>query len=199
MIRAFILLFFLANAAYAGQGVIPCGHVATASGCSGGSDGAIGSAYSLASDPDNGNATYPTLHYSEFTPTTDGTASYCHYAVHYADSGVTRCVLMDTSGNVLDYSAQQPATGTLNRTTIHAALTNNYCLVTGTTYLIGVWMAPDNYAGPTLTNNYGSGYARYKTGSDMAWSSVSFDLSSYTSHSTSVTIYSTLNNSASTP
>lgn len=169
----------------------------TGGSCAGGTDGVLGNNAAIVADVDQGNASNPTLYWSVFTPTEDGSVSYCHYTVHYNDVGNSRCVLMDSSGNVLDYSAAQSPPGA-DRTTIHAAMTVGYCLETGISYKLGVWIDTDNYSGPAIAGDWGTGNTYYKSTSGMGWSATSFDLSSQTDLPNR-SLYVTANNSADTP
>jgi len=200
MKRILILtILLMSSLAWAGSTTVVVGMGVTSApaGCAGGSDGVIGSNGEISGDVDNGNASTGTLTWSEYTPTSDGSITYGHYTTHYneAAGGYSRIVLMDESGNVLDHSAQQDPNANNDRTAHHVEMEHNYCLVADTTYLIGVWIAADNWAGPSVTY-VAFDYWYHKAG--MSWSDTSFDLSSSTDH-INAKLRVTLNNSSDTP
>ena len=163
-------------------------------GCSGGSDGVVGLASTITTDVDTSSAATQKLLWSTYTPTSDGAVSYCHYYTHHNDA-VTRCVLMSSTGTVLDYSAEQTAKGE-SRALVHAALTQNYCLETGVTYIVGVFAESDAYFGVGV-NEWGTGNTLAKEG--LSWSTSSFDVSAPEEKTANFKPYVTLNNSADTP
>lgn len=195
-----ILLIILPLSAYAWGVVVSSGGVAAApAGCSGGTDGIVGNNASPVGDSDEGNATNPILFWDDYVPSEDGSITYGHYYTHYNEQNVSRMVLMDTSGNVLDYSDEQAANANGDRTIHHVAMTNDYCLVADTHYLIGIWIAADNYSGVCVTGAWGTGSFLSKSGAGMTWSTESFDLSSPTGGSANFPMYGIFNNSANTP
>ncbi len=105
--------------------------VASGGACAGGIDGDIGTP----SDSGSVGGDYD-LVYSAFTPTEDGDVTYMHCAIGSNDGGTLRMGIWSSTGTLLG------RTGTLTGgdadETLHSALESAVCLVTGTTYLLGV-------------------------------------------------------------
>ena len=125
MIRAFILSLLLASLACAGQGYIPSGHVVTfaSSGCTGGSDGTIGTSTI------NNNATQATgniVIWTPFTPSEDGTVTYCHVRSDYSSN--TANVGIWNSSGVIQVDGTATAMGNASAVQLNIELDEEFCL-----------------------------------------------------------------------
>lgn len=112
-------------------------------GCAGGSDGAIGTSTTNASITTEATTS---AFWSPYTPSEDGTVTYGHVRITYLAAGCTvNLALWDSStgARLIDSTAQAGAGGV--NTQYNFALDEAYCLVTGTTYLVGFVIAGDDY------------------------------------------------------
>jgi hypothetical protein len=104
----------------------------TSGSCAGGSDGTIGTQFD--SGTANGDLD---LAYSEFTPTEDGTVTYMHAQVSFVNGATMRMGIWSSTGTLLVRSGTFVGDNS-NPQVVHSALESSYCLVTGTTYIVGL-------------------------------------------------------------
>lgn len=149
--------------------------------CAGGSDGSLGN-HSTANEAAGGGQCTSTCstnyyYYSLFTPDEDGTISYGHAAV-YSCAASYRFEIRANDGTLLAYGAEHEGTNASSApwNTSHDSLTvvggGSLCLVSGTTYKIGVWIEADPWSSPVVAGSgWGSGTGRYTamTAYDSTW------------------------------
>lgn len=131
------------------QAVVMIGFGQSAGGCAGGADGYIGHS-TLGTDAVDGGTNL--IYYSYFTPTTDGTFSYAHAWKLY--NYETYRIGLFTSSGVLLASTISQTGGADPIAAVHAAI-EPYCLVAGTTYILGFWR-PAAWSGVGVSEFIGS-------------------------------------------
>jgi len=75
---------------------------------------------------------------------------------------------------------------------------HDYCLVTETTYLIGVRAEADDQSGPCPCGDAFHGHYHSDTGAGYGWSDTSFDVSSPSGGDVNYSLSQSVNNSATT-
>lgn len=149
-----ILLCLIPILAYAKGIYYYAGSGAVTGACAGGSDGLMGDEAIVSAGSCHAD-TASRLYVFEYTPTEDGTSTYIHYST-YSANGNTAAGIWDENGVYITGCTLQSGTNA-QPNNFDVILSQDICLVTGTTYYLGVWVAQDSFA-DSYIGDVGGGY-----------------------------------------